>query len=160
MKLSYKLIVIGLLVLLALIVISVTVWVSHKPTNNNKKSASLTTQSKKSTYQAAISNSVLSTKNSSKFGQYLVDSTGHTLYVYARDVNNQSKCTGSCLQAWPAYTDSSPASGLPVNVGVIKRQDNGLSQYIYKNRPLYVYASDSAGSVTGDGVNGFTLAKP
>jgi predicted lipoprotein with Yx(FWY)xxD motif len=49
---------------------------------------------------------------------------------------------------------------VPTNVGTITRTDGGV-QYTYKKMPLYYYVGDtSAGQITGDGVNGFSVAKP
>ena len=36
-------------------------------------------------------------------GNYLVYSKGITLYMFARDVTGDSKCTGGCLNIWPIF---------------------------------------------------------
>lgn len=159
MKLPSRAIVYGILV--GFVVLAITAaagWyiIASKPSSSSKT----VIVAKKSTYQASVSNSVFSTKDNSKIGQYLVAANGHTLYVYNKDTSGRADCSGSCLQTWPAYTDPNPASSLPVNVGVIKGQDDGLSQFTYKSQPLYTYAADSNGSVNGNGVGGFTVVKP
>lgn len=108
-----------------------------------------------------VNNSVLTTKTDPSAGQYLADSSGKALYTYGSDSANTSNCTSSCLANWPAYADSGATTGLPANVGVITRSDNGKKQYTYKHMPLYYFAGDTAaGQVTGDGVGGFSVARP
>jgi predicted lipoprotein with Yx(FWY)xxD motif len=51
-------------------------------------------------------------------------------------------------------------TGLPANISTIKRSDNGQIQYTYKGMPLYYFASDTKGQVTGNAVSGFYVAKP
>jgi predicted lipoprotein with Yx(FWY)xxD motif len=113
-----------------------------------------------STQAVAVNNAVLITKSDSSFGQYLADPGSKTLYTYGPDTAGVSNCTGGCLTSWPAYQDTGPTTGLPANIGTIKRSDNGEIQYTYKGMPLYYFANDSVGQVSGNGVSGFTVAKP
>lgn len=108
----------------------------------------------------AVNNAVLTTKTNSSLGQYLADPSGKALYAYGSDTSGVSNCTGSCLSAWPAYQDKGATTDLPAGVGTITRTDNGQVQYTYNGLPLYYFASDSPGQVTGNGVSGFTAAKP
>jgi predicted lipoprotein with Yx(FWY)xxD motif len=102
---------------------------------------------------------IVTTKTSSSLGQYLADGNGKTLYTYGADTAGKSNCTGSCLTDWPVYK-ATTTTNLPANVTIITRSD-GSKQYAYKGLPLYYFSGDtSAGMVTGDGVNGFHLAKP
>ena len=107
-----------------------------------------------------INNSILRTMNNSKYGYYLTTPSNQTLYIYGPDGFNKSNCTGACLSLWPAYIDTTSAKGLPVDIGVLKRTDNNSLQYSYKGRPLYTYISDKPGQINGNGVGGFTIAKP
>jgi predicted lipoprotein with Yx(FWY)xxD motif len=109
---------------------------------------------------AAVNNAVLSTKSTASTGQYLTDSHGNALYTYSSDMNNMSMCMGSCLASWPAYIDTGATTGLPTNVGTITRSDNNKPQYTYKGKPLYTFVGDSNGSMTGNGLSGFQVAKP
>lgn len=102
---------------------------------------------------------VVKTKTDSKVGQYLTDANGNTLYTYDQDTDNTSNCTGTCLTDWPAYKNTSTSTTYPTNVGSITRAD-GTMQYTYKKKPLYTFVSDTAGKITGDGVNSFSVAKP
>jgi predicted lipoprotein with Yx(FWY)xxD motif len=107
----------------------------------------------------AITNSVLTTHSYASVGQYLADPKGNTLYVYDKDSTDRSSCAGECLDAWPIYEATGSTTGLPENVGTIKRSDNGKNQYTYKGQPLYYYTGDSEGQVTGDGLNDFHVIK-
>lgn len=104
-----------------------------------------------------VNNAVLITKTSSSLGSYLADPSDNTLYT---DGTATSNCTGSCLSAWPIYQDKGATAGLPTDVSTVTRSDNGEIQYTYNGLPLYYFGSDSPGQVTGNGVSGFTVAKP
>jgi predicted lipoprotein with Yx(FWY)xxD motif len=123
-------------------------------------SNSATTQtggSYRDTSSAAVNNAVLVTKTNSNVGSYLADPSDNTLYT---DGTATSNCAGPCLSAWPAYQDKGATTGLPTNVSTVTRSDNGEIQYAYKGLPLYYFGSDSPGQVTGNGVSGFSVAKP
>lgn len=113
---------------------------------------------KKTTTQQSAPVSQVLIKTDSKLGQYLSDPNNKALYTYGSDTSGVSNCSGACLAAWPIYT-ATTTTDLAANVTVIKRAD-GTSQYAYKGMPLYYYSSDTAGTVTGDGVGGFHVAKP
>ena len=96
----------------------------------------------------------------SELGQYLVDSEGHTLYLFERDEKGESYCSGACASVWPPFeTDSTPKSmgGIPASaLGTIKR-DDGDMQVTYRGHPLYYYAADTstADQEKGEDVNQF-----
>jgi predicted lipoprotein with Yx(FWY)xxD motif len=97
-------------------------------------------------------------------GQFLVDGNGKTLYVFAKDVSGESKCTGGCLQDWPVYYATTLEPGVGVDMAdfsTITRSD-GASQTTYKGWPLYYYAGDvSAGDTNGEAVGqSWFVAKP
>ena len=117
------------------------------------------TKSKKVSTNPAASADIIQTETDSKGTKYLADTAGKTLYTYGADTNGVSNCTGSCLTAWPTYKATS-TTNLPANVTIITRSDGG-TQYAYKGMPLYYYTGDSsAGMVSGDGVNNFSVARP
>ena len=122
-------------------------------------SSSTTSSSTSQTPPAAVNNAVLVTKSSTGAGTYLADPNGNTLYTYGGDSSGVSNCTGSCVATWPVYQDKGATTGLPTNVTTIKRTD-GETQYAYKGKPLYYFASDSKGQANGNGVGDFTVAKP
>lgn len=104
--------------------------------------------------------SVLVVKTNSSVGNYLATPSGQALYTYGPDGAGVSKCTGDCLSEWPAYQNTGSTTDLPANVGSIKRTDNGQMQFTYKGMPLYRFASESTGQVTGNNKDSFYIAKP
>ncbi|MEW2544320.1 hypothetical protein AB0910_00840 [Streptomyces sp. NPDC047002] len=47
-------------------------------------------------------------------GDILVDSKGHTLYLFAKDTTDKSTCTGECAKGWPpAIVTSTPKAATP-----------------------------------------------
>jgi predicted lipoprotein with Yx(FWY)xxD motif len=84
----------------------------------------------------------------------LTNEKGFTLYSFAPDSPNASKCYGSCAALWPPATGTAAAgSGLPGRVGTIKRND-GSEQLSYNGHPLYTYVGDSApGQANGNNLN-------
>ena len=49
---------------------------------------------------AAGKGPVVSTATTS-LGRVLVDAHGHTLYLFGKDKNGKSACSGACATAWP-----------------------------------------------------------
>ena len=133
------------------------IWHKSSPTPNASSSQSSSSSSANNT---PASSDIIQTETASNVGQYLADSSGNALYTYNADSKGVSNCTGSCLTSWPVYGPSSSSSStLPTNVTIITRSD-GTKQYAYKELPLYTFTGDSAGQVTGNGVSGFSVAKP
>jgi len=92
-------------------------------------------------------------------GDYLTDSSGRTLYLFAADTGSASTCTGACAQEWPPYTaDRKPAvagAATADRVGTSARP-GGTRQVTYAGHPLYYFAGDtSAGLTGGQGLNDF-----
>lgn len=147
------------LIIVIIAIVAFVLWyVFHtKNTTNNSYNTSANTQLNPPT--SNTSSKIVQTKTSSTAGQYLADSNGKTLYTYGADTSGVSNCTGSCLTDWPIYK-ATVTTNLPTNVTVISRSD-GTKQYAYKGMPLYYFSGDtSAGSVTGNGVSNFSVAKP
>ena len=102
---------------------------------------------------------------STSLGTVLVGSTAMTLYTHAGDTSSKSTCTGGCLSAWPALTV--PAGGQPTagpgvtgHLGTFVRPE-GATQVTYNGLPLYYWEGDQKpGDVTGQGVGGFSVARP
>jgi predicted lipoprotein with Yx(FWY)xxD motif len=99
---------------------------------------------------------------STKLGTILVDGSGRTLYLFAKDQPDQSACAGACAAAWPVdQTSGAPKAGSGVKaalLGSIKRGD-GSTQVTYDKHPLYYYAGDSgAGQQNGQAINAFGAA--
>ena len=98
-------------------------------------------------------------------GPVLVGLTGLTLYTHAGDTATTSSCTGSCATAWPPLTVAAGAAatggtGASGTFATLIRAD-GTTQVTYNGLPLYGWQGDSKpGDVTGQGLEGFSVAKP
>ena len=98
-------------------------------------------------------------------GPILTGGNGLTLYTHTGDSATVSTCTGGCATAWPPLTvkgggQPTAASGVTGTLGTLTR-DDGSSQVTYNGKPLYFWMNDTKpGDVTGDGVNGFSIATP
>jgi predicted lipoprotein with Yx(FWY)xxD motif len=92
-------------------------------------------------------------------GRILVDSRGHTLYLFEGDKNGKSACSASCAGAWPPLiTSAKPRAGAGVKaslLGETKRAD-GRMQATYNHHPLYLFVKDTKkGQTTGENVDAF-----
>ena len=98
-------------------------------------------------------------------GPVLVGPNGLTLYTHTGDTATSSTCTGACATAWPPLTvpaGSSATDGAGVSGALATlTRDDGSLQVTYNGMPLYGWKNDhAAGDTTGQGVNGFSVAKP
>ena len=114
-----------------------------------------TSNKQTSTSQSSV---IVQTKTVSGIGDYLADGNGNALYTYGGDMQGMSHCAGSCLYGWPIY-EATVTTNLPANVTIIERSD-GSKQYAYKGMALYGFSGDSTGTVHGDGVSDFHVARP
>lgn len=101
---------------------------------------------------------VVSTASTS-LGRVLVNSHGHTLYMFGKDKNGKSSCTGQCATFWPPLIASGKlqaAAGAKASLlGTTKRTDGRL-HVTYKRHPLYTFAKDTAkGQTNGEGITAF-----
>jgi predicted lipoprotein with Yx(FWY)xxD motif len=92
-------------------------------------------------------------------GTILVNSQGHTLYLFQKDSGTQSACTGACASAWPPLrVNGKPTVGSGADsslVGTATRSD-GKPQVTYNGHCLYLYVNDTnAGDTNGEGLNAF-----
>ncbi|RAG85653.1 hypothetical protein DN069_10400 [Streptacidiphilus pinicola] len=106
---------------------------------------------------ASASTAALHSANS-KYGQILVDSSGHTLYLLTADAGQKSTCYGTCASFWPPdHTSGMPSnSGVTASmVGTTTRTDHTM-QVTYNGHPLYTFTKDTAaGDVNGEGITNF-----
>ena len=130
----------------------------HK--SNKPAGTSTSASSKGRATVPAVNNVVLITKTNASLGQYLAKPSGEALYTYSGDSSGVSNCTGSCISDWLPYKDTGSTADLPAGIGTIKRSDNGNIQYTYNGMPLYAFAGDADGQVSGNGQSGFTAARP
>ena len=104
---------------------------------------------------------IIGTASSPNFGTVLTGPNGMTLYTHAGDSATSSTCTGACAATWPPLaTKAQPTAGPGVTgqLGTATRPD-GTTQVTYGGLPLYYWEGDAkAGDVTGNGVEGFSVA--
>jgi predicted lipoprotein with Yx(FWY)xxD motif len=108
---------------------------------------------------AGASTSIATRKT--KLGSVLATSTGHVLYLFAKDPKDKSECSGSCAKVWKPLVASgklSAGAGSGVSqklLGTIKGS-GGLTQVVYDGHPLYTNVADTkAGDMHGEGANEF-----
>jgi predicted lipoprotein with Yx(FWY)xxD motif len=92
-------------------------------------------------------------------GRILVNAQGRTLYLFEKDKNDKSACSGACATSWPpliAKRGATAGTGAVKKlIGTTKRSD-GTMQATYSGHPLYLYAGDSAtGQTNGEGLKAF-----
>ncbi len=100
-----------------------------------------------------------------KFGSFLADGDGRTLYLFTKDTKNTSNCYDKCAAAWPALLpDGKPTLKDGVSADLIgsAQRKEGVSQLTYNGWPLYYYAPDkNPGDMNGQGVgNVWWLVSP
>ena len=92
-------------------------------------------------------------------GRILVDGRGRSLYLFEKDGQGRSTCSGACAAYWPPLvTSSRPVAiqGLKSSLlGSIRRAD-GSRQVTYAGHPLYFFSGDTArGQTAGEGLQDF-----
>jgi predicted lipoprotein with Yx(FWY)xxD motif len=111
------------LALLPVLVVGLAACGSSSSDNTTSTSAATSTSSSQP----------FTTKTVPNVGEILVDSSGNALYTNNQDTTGNVMCTGECTAIWVPLMQN----GKPV----------GLD-----GKPLYTFASDTPGKVTGDGV--------
>ena len=106
--------------------------------------------------------SVIVKTSNTKYGTILVTSSGLALYLDKGDKPPHFACTGGCLSAWPPLkaTGTLKAQGAAKASNLSSVKGPGGKMVTYKGHPLYTFASDSKGKITGEGVNGFYVVSP
>ena len=95
-----------------------------------------------------------------KLGKIVVDGPARTLYLFEKDKNGKSKCSGACATNWPPLlTKGKPKASGSVKaskLGTTKRSD-GTTQVTYGGHPLYTFIADKSkpGSTKGEGLDAF-----
>lgn len=92
-------------------------------------------------------------------GTVVVDGSGRTLYLFAKDIGPKSTCSGACATDWPPVAASSTpatAGGIPASALSLIHRSDGRQQVALDGHPLYAYAGDqAAGQVNGQGLDAF-----
>ena len=93
-------------------------------------------------------------------GKILVNGSSQTLYLFEKDKNGKSACSGQCAKFWPPAAHQGQAegrSGVKASLlGTTKRSD-GTTQVTYNKHPLYRFVQDNnkVGATKGEGVDAF-----
>ena len=101
----------------------------------------------------------------STLGPVLTGPNGLTLYTRTGDTATTSSCTGQCATNWPPLTvatggAATGGTGVSGTFATLTRADATI-QVTYNGLPLYGWLKDTKpGDVTGQGVGGFSVAKP
>jgi predicted lipoprotein with Yx(FWY)xxD motif len=114
----------------------------------------LTASSLAGTGSTSMTNASVSL-HKTKLGLILVNSKGHTLYLFRKDRNGRSACSGSCARFWPPLLSrGKPTAGPGVKRSLLgtMRRSNGSLQVTYNKHPLYAYSLDKQAAQTkGEG---------
>jgi predicted lipoprotein with Yx(FWY)xxD motif len=109
-------------------------------------------------HAAQAKGAVVSTAKTS-LGRIIVNSNGHTLYLFGKDRNGKSACTGQCAVFWPPLIMSGKpgvAGGAKASLIGSTRRADGRLQVTYNHHPLYTFVKDKkAGQTNGEGVSAF-----
>ena len=94
-----------------------------------------------------------------KSEQVLVDAKGLPLYTYGLDTSTQSHVSGGLAALWPPLVSGSPSEAGATGKLTVLTDGNG-EQVLYNGHFLYTFIDDTPGHVTGQGVQGFSVATP
>jgi predicted lipoprotein with Yx(FWY)xxD motif len=84
----------------------------------------------------------------------LTNLRGYTLYWFAPDSPNKSRCYSICAAYWPPVTGTPVTSSRVAGTFTTVLRKNGKAQVTYDGHPLYTYVGDSKpGQATGNRVN-------
>jgi predicted lipoprotein with Yx(FWY)xxD motif len=96
----------------------------------------------------------------SSLGRIVVDGKSHTLYLFQKDKNGKSACSGACAQNWPPLlTKGKPKAGAGAKAALLgtTRRADGTTQVTYNKHPLYTFVGDAGkkGATNGEGLTAF-----
>ena len=96
-------------------------------------------------------------------GDYLVDGTGMTLYLFTKDEGTTTACTGGCAENWPPIiAEGDPTGGDGIDAALLGTAD-GIepNQVTYNGHLLYYFANDTApGDTNGVGLPNWYAVDP
>jgi predicted lipoprotein with Yx(FWY)xxD motif len=99
-------------------------------------------------------------RTTGKLGKVLVNGNSQTLYLFEKDKNAKSACSGACATNWPpVLTKGAAKAGTGVKkslLGTTKRSD-GTTQVTYNKHPLYRFKGDAnkVGAAKGQELDAF-----
>jgi predicted lipoprotein with Yx(FWY)xxD motif len=104
------------------------------------------------------SGAIVKTRSTS-LGRILVNSRGHSLYLFEKDKRGRSACYAACAKFWPPLlTSGKPIAGPGAKGSLLRTttRTGGARQVTYAGHPLYRYALDKrAGQTKGEGSKAF-----
>lgn len=119
---------------------------------SSSKTTSNTTKAPSSSSSPTPGTVTISTRTVKPYGPILVNSAGHTLYVFAPDKATKVTCTGGCATIWPPVKLASGAKAAAS--GKVKASllgsdpdPSGGRVVTYNHWPLYTYVTDTAPGV-------------
>ncbi len=122
-------------------------------------SSKSTSSSSGGTKPASSSAATMVSTAKTSLGAVVVDGSGRTLYLFAKDTGPRSTCSGSCAVNWPPFTAAStPKAGGGVQASALSlvRRSDGKRQVVIDGHPLYFFKGDqSAGQLNGQGLDAF-----
>jgi len=90
-------------------------------------------------------------------GGALLDPRGRPLYTFKWDtMKGMSHCEGECAKVWPPFL--APADAKPFGDWTIIARDDGSHQWVYKDKPLYLFAKDMPGQAAAGVSQNWDLA--
>jgi predicted lipoprotein with Yx(FWY)xxD motif len=82
----------------------------------------------------------------------LADSNGQALYSADEEQGGKVLCTGGCTSIWkPVPASEGAGASSDLDLDEVDRPD-GAKQLTYMGAPLYTFAEEGPGKLTGDGV--------
>lgn len=109
---------------------------------------------------------LLSSNYSSKYGDYLINGKGMTLYMYVPDSNGTSVCYDSCEYRWPPLilqkgeilTNETLGAKINQNLVSTTIRTTNSTQITYNGMPLYFWFRDTVpGDIKGEAINDLGL---
>ena len=95
----------------------------------------------------------------SPLGRIIVDKKGRTLYLFEKDKNRRSACSGQCATYWPpllTHGNRVARGGARQSLLGRTRRANGSQQVTYAGHPLYRFVQDrKPGQTNGEGSQAF-----
>jgi predicted lipoprotein with Yx(FWY)xxD motif len=122
-------------------------------------STTASTSSPAATAGTLPADTIIISSSTTSLGEVLVDSTGHTIYVFLGDTSTTATCVGDCAKTWPPILGNQVglAAAISYQAGEFKvvSQPGGTKQLIVNGRPAYTYKGDRIATETnGQGQGG------
>jgi predicted lipoprotein with Yx(FWY)xxD motif len=112
---------------------------------------------------AAAGAATVMVANDAELGDYLVDGSGMTLYLFTQDQGTTTACTGGCVENWPPIiAEGDPTGGDGIDGGLLGVAD-GIepNQVTYNGHLLYYFHEDTApGDTNGVGLPDWFAVDP